>query len=70
MVPFGMAQLNNPELTTQVTNAVSAFLDNPKSLTISAEPENPVPFAVLMAGGMGDPTTLPKTLGVSVSAND
>jgi hypothetical protein len=70
MVPFGMAQLNNPELTTEVTNAVSAFLDNPKSLTISAEPENPVPFAVLMAGGMGDPTTLPKTLGVSVSAND
>jgi len=70
MIPFGMAQLNNPELTTQVTNAVSAFLDNPKSLTISADPENPVPFAVLMAGGMGDPTTLPKTLGVSVSAND
>jgi hypothetical protein len=70
MVPFGMAQLNNPELTTEVTEAVSAFLDNPKSLTISAEPENPVPFAVLMAGGMGDPTTLPKTLGVSVSAND
>jgi len=70
MVPFGMAQLNNPELTTQVTNAVSAFLDNPKSLTISAEPENPVPLAVLMAGGMGDPMSLPKTLGVSVSAND
>lgn len=70
MVPFGMAQLNNPELTTQVTNAVSAFLDSPKSLTVSAKPASPVPFAVLMAGGMGDPTTLPKTLGVSVSAND
>jgi hypothetical protein len=70
MVPFGMAQLNNPELTAEVTSAVAAFLDNPKSLTISAEPENPVPFAVLMAGGMGDPKTLPKTLGMSVSAND
>ena len=70
MVPFGMAQLNNPELTAEVTTAVSAFLDNPKSLTVSAEPEKPVPFAVLMAGGMGDPMSLPKTLGVSVSAND
>ena len=70
MAPFAMAQLNNPELTAQVTAAVGAFLDNPKSLTISAKPAAPVPFAVLMAGGMGDPTTLPKTLGVSVSAND
>lgn len=70
MVPFGMAQLNNPELTAEVTAAVTAFLDNPKSLTVSAEPDAPVPFAVLMAGGMGDPLSLPKTLGVSVSAND
>ena len=31
MVPFGMAQLNNPELTTQVTAAVTAFLDNPRA---------------------------------------
>jgi len=39
-------------------------------LTISAKPAAPVPFAVLMAGGMGDPTSLPKTLGVTVTAND
>ncbi len=70
MVPFGMAQLNNPELTTQVTTAVSAFLDDPKSLTISAKPAAPIPFAVLAAGGMGDPKSLPKTLGVTVTAND
>jgi hypothetical protein len=71
MVPFLMAQLNDPDLTTQVTEALNAFLTEPKSLQISAEPEKEVPFAVLMAGGMsGQPQELIKTLGVSVTANE
>lgn len=69
-VPFALAQLNNPELTQQATAAVSAFLDDPKSITISAKPAAPVPFAVLAAAGMGDPTSLPKALGVTMTAND
>lgn len=69
-VPFMLAQLNNPELTQQASAAVSAFLDNPESLTIAAKPAAPVPFAVLAAGGMGDPMTLPKTLGLTITAND
>jgi len=70
MVPFLMAQLNNPDLTTQVTEALNTYLSEPKSIEISAEPEKEVPFAVLMAGGMsGQPQELIKTLGVSVSAN-
>jgi hypothetical protein len=70
IVPFGMAQLNNPELTSQVTAAVSAYLDNPKSLEISAEPAAPVPFSQIMAGAMANPADLTKTLGVSVKANE
>lgn len=71
VVPFLMAQLNNPELTTQVTEAVTKYLDDPKSLEISAEPEKEVPFAVIMAGAMsGAPQDLVKTLAVSVSANE
>ena len=71
IVPFLMAQLNNPELTSQVTTAVTAYLDDPKSLEISAEPENAVPFAVIMAGAMSpSPQDLVKTLGVSVTANE
>jgi hypothetical protein len=71
IVPFLMAQLNNPELTSQVTAALSAYLDDPKSLEISAEPENAVPFAVIMAGAMSNsPQDLAKTLGVSVTANE
>ncbi|TIS60645.1 MAG: hypothetical protein E5W93_10495, partial [Mesorhizobium sp.] len=61
IVPFGMAQLNNPELTAEVSAAVNKFLDDPKSLEISAEPPSSVPFALIMAGAMSNPLDLPKT---------
>jgi hypothetical protein len=70
IVPFGMSQLNNPELTAQVTTAVGKYLDDPKSLEISAEPPAAVPFALIMAGAMSNPLDLPKTLGVTVKANE
>lgn len=71
IVPFLMAQLNNPDLTTQVTAAVTAYLDEPKSIEVAAEPENGVPFAVIMAGAMSpSPQDLLKTLAVSVTANE
>ncbi|PST25503.1 hypothetical protein C7U60_06370 [Mesorhizobium plurifarium] len=70
LVPIMMAQLNVPELQNQVTGAVNAFLDNPKSLTISAEPEKPVPFPMIMGAAMGAPNTIPSVLGVKVTAND
>jgi hypothetical protein len=70
LVPIMMAQLNLPELQNQVSSAVNAFLDNPKSLTISAEPEKPVPFPMIMGAAMGAPNTVPSVLGVKVTAND
>ena len=70
VVPFVLAQLNNPELTAQASQAVSAFLDDPQSLTISARPAQPVPFAPLFATAMTTPAELTKSLGVTVSAND
>jgi hypothetical protein len=70
ILPFAMAQLNNPELTQMVTQAVGAFLDNPQNLTIAAEPAEPVPFALIMAGAMSAPQELTKTLGVTVTANE
>lgn len=70
IVPFALAQLNNPELTTQASQAVSAFLDNPGSLTIAARPAQAVPFALLMATAMTTPMELTKSLGVTVTAND
>lgn len=69
ILPFLTAQLNNPELSGQITAAVNKFLDDPESLEISATPPAPVPFALIAAGGMTSPLELPKTLGVSVTAN-
>lgn len=71
LLPFMLATLNNPEFATQATQAVTAYLDGPKSLQISAEPSAPVPFAVIMAGAMSSsPQDLVKTLGISVTANE
>ncbi|HTO30194.1 MAG TPA: hypothetical protein VL202_03285 [Pararhizobium sp.] len=70
MVPLIMAQLNVPELQNQVSTAVNAYLDAPKSLTISAEPAQPVPFPMIIGAAMGAPNTVPSVLGVKVTAND
>lgn len=70
VLPFALAQLGNPELTMQATQAVSSFLDNPQSLRITAAPPSPVPFALIAAGAMSAPQDLTRTLGVTISAND
>jgi hypothetical protein len=70
MVPLMVGQLNIPELQNAVTTAATAFLDDPKSFTISAAPAAPVAFPVIMGAAMGAPNTLPTVLGVKVTAND
>ena len=70
IVPFLTAQLNNPELSSVVTAAVTKYLDDPKSLQISAVPPAPVPFAQIAATGMTNPIDLTKTLGITVKSND
>ncbi|MEA3535315.1 hypothetical protein [Rhizobium sp. CC-YZS058] len=70
LVPIMMAQLNMPDLQNQVTAAVNAFIDDPKALTIRAEPAKPVPLPMIVGAGMGAPATLPSVLGVTVKAND
>lgn len=70
MAPMMLAQLNVPELQNAVATAVSTYLDDPKSLTISAKPSAPVAFPMIMGAAMGAPNTIPQMLGVKVSAND
>ena len=70
MTPIMLAQLNIPELQNAISAAVSTFLDNPKSLTVKAAPDKPVPFPMIIGAGMGAPNTVPQMLGVKVSAND
>lgn len=70
MAPLMLAQLNIPELQNQIAAAVNTYLDDPKSLTVSAKPANPVPFPMIMGAAMGAPNTIPQVLGVTVTAND
>lgn len=70
MTPLVLAQYHVPELQNMLSAAVNTFLDNPGSFTISAQPENAVPFPMIMGAAMGAPNTLPQVLGVKVTAND
>lgn len=70
MTPIVLAQYNIPELQNALSQAVNTYLDNPGSLTITAQPQNPVPFPMILGAGMGAPNTLPQVLGVTVKAND
>lgn len=69
IVPMGLAQLGNPAFAASVSAATSTFLDDPQSLRIAAEPENPVPVAALMAAAMSSPQSLIDVLAVNVTAN-
>ena len=69
MIPFMVAQLQDPEFAAKVTEATSAYLDAPKSLEIKAAPAAPVPFALLIATGSTTPQALIKQLNVTVTAN-
>ena len=70
VLPLMLGQLQNPEFATAVSLAVGKFLDNPKSIEIDATPAEPVPGAMLMATGAGNPMELIKTLNVVVTANE
>ncbi len=70
VLPFALAQAGNPELTAAVSAAVGAFLDNPESLEITVAPENPIPFALVAAGAMTAPQSLPQQLGFGIAANE
>jgi hypothetical protein len=70
MTPLVLAQYNIPELQNMLSQAVNTYLDKPGSFTVTAQPQNPVPFPMILGAGMGAPNTLPKVLGVKVTAND
>jgi hypothetical protein len=69
VLPFALAQLQDPDFAAKVTAAANAFIDNPRNLEIKAIPVAPVPFAVLAATGSTTPQALIKQLNVTVTAN-
>lgn len=69
MAPMMLAQLNIPDLQAQISSALNAYLDNPKSIEVSATPAQPLPVPQIMGAAMGNPADLAKTLNVQVKAN-
>ncbi len=69
LLPLALGQLNVPDFTMQATQAVSVFLDDPQSIRIAAEPDAPVPFALIAAGAMASPQSALDQMGVVVEAN-
>ncbi|WP_053998540.1 hypothetical protein [Ahrensia marina] len=69
MLPLGLAQLGAPDFAATASAAIGQYLDNPKTLTISAAPANPVPVAQLIAAGASNPAALISTLALKVEAN-
>ncbi|MBC8128764.1 MAG: hypothetical protein H7Y08_00410 [Rhizobiaceae bacterium] len=69
MMPMVLASLQNPEFQAQVTSAVETFLKDPKSLSVSIDPDAPVAATQIIGAAMGAPQTLPTVLQLEVTAN-
>lgn len=70
MLQISMMQLKNQAFTDQVVGAVSAFLKDPKSITIAIKPASPVKVQQMMTLDPNNPAAAIDLLGVSVTAND
>ncbi|HET7716023.1 MAG TPA: hypothetical protein VFK86_10390 [Bauldia sp.] len=69
-LPFMLNAINNPAFQEKVAKAGSAFLTDPKSLTITVSPAEPVAFQEIMGNVMSAPQTLPDMLSIDVTANN
>ncbi|MEN5276255.1 hypothetical protein ABE527_04805 [Brucella sp. TWI432] len=70
MVPLMATQLKNPEFAQQLKTAAEKYFDDPKSLTISASPDQSVSFASIVATASLDPTKIIPLLKIGVEANN
>lgn len=70
MLPMFLSYLQNPDFQKDVTDAVTAYLNDPKSLSITVAPASPVPATQVIGAAMGAPQTLPSVLSLTVSANE
>lgn len=69
ILPAALGYFQNPAFTQAASAEVVKFLQDPKSLTIAARPDQPLPVVQLMTLGQ-TPQAIPTTLNLSVTAND
>ena len=68
MLGTGMGALNMPALTEMVTAAVGKFLTEKDSLSVRAEPTEPVSIVNVVIASDIDPTRIPDMLNLQVTA--
>lgn len=64
-----LAMVGDDSFTAMVSSAAEKFFADPRDLSISIAPENPVPVLQIIASAGIAPQALPGLLGVSVKAN-
>ncbi len=68
MIGMGMGALNMPALTEMVTSAVGKFLTEKGTLSVRAEPAEPVSIVNVVMAAQADPTKIPDMLNLQVTA--
>ncbi len=66
-LPLLLNPIGNEVFQGKITNAVTAFLNDPKSITLSAAPNAPVGFQTIFSAA---PQTVPDLVGADITAND
>lgn len=67
---IGLDYFEGEPRVADAVKAVGEFLDQPKSISLKIQPEQPVSFGILTAVGMAEPKKLWSVLGVTVEANN
>jgi hypothetical protein len=69
-LPFALSFVDSTTFRDQVTAALTTFLKDPHSFTVTLAPAAPVPFGAVMHTALHKPGTLPDLLAASVTANN
>lgn len=69
-LPLLLNVINNEAFQGKIATAVTAFLNDPKSITLSAAPSAPVGFDAIANAISASPQSVPDLVGADISANN
>jgi hypothetical protein len=68
-LPWLLASLNNPDFQAKVTEALGTFLKDPKSLTVTLSPSEPISAEEIVGLARSSPGSLTTRLNAEIDAN-
>jgi hypothetical protein len=68
-MPLMLSILQNPDFQNKVSSALGVFLKDPRSLSATATPAQPLPVMQIMGAAMMAPQSIPTLLNVTIEAN-